>query len=397
MSSHIGLSFAGDSTDTLQPSAFLKNIRIHLREGNVADADKPGAFGDYLKTGSTAEEWYEDTTTPKNTFTALEVAFKIRFPDIEKAKKTGVELERELGDLRIRIEELGITEKYAGEDVWTHVAFAERALDLAKRAKIHTSTNTIWQLRDKLPDLIRDKVSENQTDWTTFCTAIKNIEVSYLREGARRYRERMAEKDANDARLLKLERTRNAPTSNISSITNQMSKTSITATPYQQNTSQRNTSRTTFTPAANRTPPTEEQKTALRTLITAFPPHPNTPQGHTAYLEQCEAWRQRFGENQKVTETTGFPLRPGSAPVCSGECYACGKTGHPRSNCTADIANQINIRERAWRALCGSILGHRQAAQAVNMVNLDNSSTSWMHTAGSEDYTSQGNEEGPSA
>jgi hypothetical protein len=40
-------------------------------------------------------------------------------------------LERELGELRIETEDLRKMEKYMGEDVYMHVVFAKKILDIA--------------------------------------------------------------------------------------------------------------------------------------------------------------------------------------------------------------------------------------------------------------------------
>ena len=93
----------------------------------------------------------------------------------KKATKTAPELERELGAMRMKTEELGKTEKYRGEDVYTHMVFAERILDLAKRAKIEGSMSGLWNVRDELPEILREKIPENQTSWTAFAQAIKDI------------------------------------------------------------------------------------------------------------------------------------------------------------------------------------------------------------------------------
>ena len=114
----------------------------------MTNEQKVGLFKLYLKSDSLAEEWFNDTKTPKKTWTALEQEFKDRFPNIKKAMKTVPELamERELGAMRIKTEELGKTEKYRGEDVYTHMIFTEKILDLAKRVKVEGSTSGLWSI-----------------------------------------------------------------------------------------------------------------------------------------------------------------------------------------------------------------------------------------------------------
>jgi hypothetical protein len=134
--------FAGTQEDTNQPLDFLKMVEhVFLATGRTADDQKTSFFELYLKSDSPAEEWYNDANTPKKTWAEIEKEFKVRFPNIKKAMKTAPELERELGAMRLATEELGKTEKYRGEDVYMHMIFAEKILDLAKRAKIETSTS----------------------------------------------------------------------------------------------------------------------------------------------------------------------------------------------------------------------------------------------------------------
>ena len=79
-----------------------------------------------------------------NKWPDFELAFFMQFPTIEKVKKTAVELERELAGLKLRVEDLGKKEKYGGQEVWSHITFAENALDLARRAKIEKGTSSLW-------------------------------------------------------------------------------------------------------------------------------------------------------------------------------------------------------------------------------------------------------------
>jgi hypothetical protein len=139
--------FSGTQEDMMQPSNFLKAItRSFLTSGTTMDDQKVGLFKLYLKSDSPAEEWYNDAKTPKKTWLKLEQEFKIRFPNITKAAKTVPELERELGMMRIMTEELGKTEKYQGEEVYMHMIFTEKILDLAKRAKVERTTSGLWSI-----------------------------------------------------------------------------------------------------------------------------------------------------------------------------------------------------------------------------------------------------------
>lgn len=314
--------------------------------------------------------------------------------------------------MRLKPSDLGKTEKFGGEEVWTHMVFADKALNLAKRAGINGGSSSIWQVRDHLPDIIKEKVSKSQTSWQSFCDAIKAVELGHIRDGVKKHKEKMVEKEVMTARLARLESIGAAtPPSPTAGIRNQMSRTTITSNQPNQVGGERPANNPNanpfnagggrgnlFIPGAPRAPATEAQKQAVRTRIATYPLQPDTPEGQGTYREQLRAWREQFGADQRATELTGFPLRPGSDPPASGECYACGRTGHNRSNCNEP--NLTNPRERAWRAICGSVLGHNRAQRqvAVNIVGNDGEDDmSWLQSAGTEDHRDQGNGGGPSA
>ena len=101
---------------------------------------------------------------------------------------------------------LGVTEKYWGKDVYTHVIFTEKIMDLAKRAKIEKMTSLgLFTLRDNLPEVLRERISEDQADWTSFAKAIKAVELGHIREGVRKYKERAAEAEKIQSQLNILE------------------------------------------------------------------------------------------------------------------------------------------------------------------------------------------------
>ena len=163
----------------------------------------------------------------------LEQGFKVRFPNIKKATKTALELERELGAMRMTMEELGKTEKYRGEDVYTHMIFTEKILDLAKRAKVEMSTSGLWSVRDELPEVLWEKIPEDQANWAAFAQAIKGVDMGHICEGVRKYKEKAAN-DAQDINFLK-QRMANTAIGNLNSptkvIRTQLASTAISQQP----------------------------------------------------------------------------------------------------------------------------------------------------------------------
>ena len=77
----------------------------------------------------------------------------------------------------------------------THcIVFALSALDLAQHAGIALGTSNIWQVMDLLLEVVKEKVLGKQTDLTTFCDSIKQVDVSHIKEGAQKHAAEQQEK-----------------------------------------------------------------------------------------------------------------------------------------------------------------------------------------------------------
>jgi len=400
----------------IQPSEFLKIIgRSLMGPGQVASDDqKIEAVGCWLKTGSPAETWFNKTSTPKTKYADFAQAFKTEFKDVEKAEKSVPELEREISEMRIKTEDLGRSEKYRGQDVYTHVIFAEKILDLAKRAKIDNTTSGLFNVRDKLPEVLREKVPEDQASWMAFADAIKKVDMGHIREGVRKHKDKAAETAKLQADIELLKRRTAEATSVLNSptkaIRDQMNRTTISqqsmnraapmGNPFAGNSGGRGNLFNTVprggfngTPTRPpRAPASEDEKEQLRASLALYLLQPDTTEGRTAYGEQMRTWKRINGDSYP-SKLTGFPLCPGGAQPGSGECYACGKTGHRRRDCTSAAVPNF---ESSFRAICGSILAQPRYPQAqINHVGVDDE-FGWANASTSQ-QSYQGNEDGPSA
>ncbi|KAG1799653.1 uncharacterized protein BJ212DRAFT_1287861, partial [Suillus subaureus] len=86
-----------------------------------------------------------------------------------------------------------------------------------------------------------------------------------------------------------------------------------------------------------------------------------------AYEDQIKQWFRKYGQTGQVTETTQFPLCPGSAMICSGKCFKCGTHGHRSVECPIPEMSQLPIQERIWRSLAARALGGFNRANAVQI------------------------------
>ncbi|KAF8222019.1 hypothetical protein L208DRAFT_1426486 [Tricholoma matsutake] len=381
--------FGGELNGNVQPKDFLKTFRRTMRNLSItSNKEWIECFVDYLASNSPTEEWYTDEGSKETLWQGFEASFIARFPGAEAAKKTKPELEREILEKRLGMEELNKTEMHLGVAMATHKIFADKLLDLAKCAKFQKTTTSIWQVHDNLPDILKSKVGKSHTDWMAFCKAIKDVDPSHIRDGVRKHTERITEKQAMEARLTHIEHLTSLTNCShpcSTSLHNHYGSTASTATnicsmpehcysnPYH--------------PSQPCPPATEEQKAK-----------PNSQQGFETYAEQIRQWRRLYGDNARVSEDTGFPLTPGTAPPCLGKCYNCRLVGHDRRNCM--MAEPLNVHERVWRSICGNILGHAGTRCLTAQVNIVGTTTddiaTWLGTTPCF-YSSQGNGEGPLA
>lgn len=117
-------------------------------------------------------------------------------------------------------------------------------------------------------------------------------------------------------------------------------------------------------------PPTQEERDLIHTKINKLAHHPDTAAGQAAYEEQVQQWRNKWGSGARCNEHTLFPLTPGMAPICSGECFRCGAHSHISPDCQVPQDAQLMKNETIWRGICSRTLGtfNRATAPQVNVV-----------------------------
>jgi len=264
-------------------------------------------------------------------------------------------------------------------------------LDLAKRAKIDTGVANIVFVRDRLPEVLKNKVDESHTNWTTFCTAIEMVDKAYIRDGVRKYKEREAKYESLNSRINRIERSRSD--NPVSALTTQLSRATISnQQPAPASTPRRISSRQSLPhPSISPSVTTEEEKAAVRASITRYTHHLNTAEGRTAYFEQLRSGRLHMVKTDQSMHAH-HSRYDGNGVGVLGECYLCGMQGHRGADCTATGTTKIPPQEGKWRALCGRSLGrnHREQVVAVNQVT-EVGEFAW---AGYGD--DQGNGDGPS-
>jgi len=89
-----------------------------------------------------------------------------------------------------------------------------------------------------------------------------------------------------------------------------------------------------------------------------------------AYEEQICQWETKWGRGARCTEQSPYLLTPGTAQICSGECFRCGTHRHIGPECQVPIEDQLLKNESIWRGQSTCILGtfNRATAPQINII-----------------------------
>ncbi|KAF5367639.1 hypothetical protein D9615_010581 [Tricholomella constricta] len=393
--------------------------------GDKTDEVKRKLFVNYLHADGEADEWY--AALPANIqgdWAQIEREFHLRWPRATVARKTAMEYEEEILALKLKEESVGLKETVAGREVYTHIVWADRMAALVTRAGHMTGATYIGLVRRGLPGLIREKVVGTPLNWTAFLATVRAVDIDHIRDGAAELRKERERQKRMDERM----RTLEALSSPTRAIRTQLANTSTVTTPHRGRQSGGNDSNPFLdrgggqgsltygaaTPAAGggaggrdgggtgariqRPAPTEADRVALRARLAEMVHHPNTEAGRTAHQAQQRAWIERHGAETRVTVLTPYPLRPGTLPPNSNECFGCGLTGHIAPRCTLPAERRLNVREADWRAICRSVLRIPFATPVRYVVIDDYGGVATVEPSAyiEEIDENQGNGEGPS-
>ena len=73
--------FGGELEGSIQSTDFLKKFRRFMTYLHITkDERMVESFGDHLKSGSPAEDWFKELDAQKKTFKVVETTFLERFP-----------------------------------------------------------------------------------------------------------------------------------------------------------------------------------------------------------------------------------------------------------------------------------------------------------------------------
>ncbi|KAF5329855.1 hypothetical protein D9611_013389 [Ephemerocybe angulata] len=397
--------FTGEDPD-VNPQDFLRAFRRAV----LADASRVAQFPDFLAAQSEADTWYTGLAEDvKTSWEKTETAFNTRWPKKLVVVKSRAKFEEELLATKMKESEMGQTVLVGKREVATHVAWADKVEPLAIGADVYELSILLSTVVKHLPLALRVATAGEQSSWKEFLAAVRKVEADTLVDGSAVGRK----VDELEKRLMAKIAGLSAPASPTASVRRAFaaaaistpSPVSVAATPASVNplfttgggrgnlfnaqlsTPSRRGPRTPTAPA------TPASRAALLQRTKELPHHPATEEGRRLHGLQQLAWVEKHGVNAWVDETTPYPLRPGTMPVNSGECFRCGMMGHQGSGCPVPPKDQLHLTEQKWRVVCAR--GLREPTD-VRYVAISDYGHTAPYAADSEEEGDQGNGEGSS-
>jgi len=368
--------------------------------------------------------WYEDLKTTEPTmnrtdWTRVRKEFKKRWPPLPELEEDLEAKQEELERMRLEDRDLGAKVTYQGQELYSHVTFANQAAHLANEIG-DTNAFLLPSVRNHLPEAARNTLKstgKKPKTWEEFRKAMTMMPLSDLWEEATE----IAKCDSFYMEVTEL----CARTSGLTPTMTQMTllprpapapalpppPAPQAALPAMLPPRYLNPVPMPCTPTQNRPPFNGNPQNSLTNLFQATPntnwapfgspttgagatptgrakemtggpfenwdrraPYPKTTEGKAAYETAMQAWWERNGFNSRATMADLILLSPGTAQTGTWDCYSCGwndrgDSHFPHSSDNCMIMPKIP-QEKSWHAFCGNQARGTTAAEQQNQATI---------------------------
>jgi hypothetical protein len=363
--------FSGNRhTDKITPANWIKDCRIYFREREIDDDNKKlEEVGDRFRIGSPADAWFKDAGVQRKVtgdWKVFETTFLARFEGVRAMSKPVVQLIAELGGMRIDMDALSKEYVLVGDEhVTPMVDFTARVKDAVSAAGAGKDRDGVYAFHHALPSALRIAAGDVPNDWEGMLKALNNIPQIAIETAVEDYKKLRTMEMNMDQLAKRLNSVRVTPLAPVGPPVGNAPVAPVAGgVPPAQGTLRG--------PRRAIKAGTEAEKAALRTIMerTVARRAPNTAEGRTTYAAQVAEWTARNGHipsERIAVETTGYPLSPGTAPPCSGECWKCGICTTPLHRDVCPTPQLPDLGKR-FRAVCRTWFGRMNAPIQMNLV-----------------------------
>ncbi|KAG1854087.1 hypothetical protein C8R48DRAFT_675684 [Suillus tomentosus] len=387
-------SFYGDYEKGEEPTDWLRKYELSFPP-SATEADKLSRFELQCAAASPAETWHANLpASDKATWSAFRAAFKVRWPQPAQVTLTAAQKKERLKAVVLKEEEIGVMiEEDRGRE-WGHVKWAKKVARMAQGFN-DSQCHLLDVVLENTPEVLRDFMLDNYTTWTDFEADVMKISASQLLRAKQRLAterklredvDKLQSKTVNDRKIsqspsqtnpisysapppYRYGHRYNGPPASVS----QHQATAIppafqpsvqSPTPQIPQTRQ---STNMFTPGMPmsrgnlfyghrgypQTPtrrggsPADHMRTAAQ--YATIPHHPNSDAGKQAYAQQVQEWRTQHRVDAIPNSQRPFPLKPGTSPIGSRECFNCGMATAPPHQAYECPNEPVPIQETKWR------------------------------------------------
>ncbi|KAG0706448.1 hypothetical protein DFH29DRAFT_872228 [Suillus ampliporus] len=369
-------SFYGDYKKGEEPTNWLRKYELSLPT-TATDTDKLSQFELQCAAASPAESWYASLPpTDKATWAAFRAAFKVRWPQPTQVTLTVAQKkEQDQGDS---------TE--GGGD----------RRDDRGRGFNDSQCHLLDVVLDNTPEILCDLLADNYTSWTDFETDVAKVSaLQLLRAKQHLAMDRKLHEDMDKLQNQTGRRSQDNAVllpSNTSSLCHATTVQNQAAAPPAPPMFQPPTTLLTpqvpqtpqaahlFAPAAPvthgnlfygyrgypQTPsrrggsPADHMRTAAQ--YTTIPHHPNSEASKQAYAQQIQEWHAQHGADAIPNSQRPYPLKPGTSPIGSRECFNCGLTTSPPHQAYDCTNEPVPTQETKWRETVSRLVSRTLAA-----------------------------------
>ncbi|KAG1846476.1 hypothetical protein C8R48DRAFT_677810 [Suillus tomentosus] len=352
-------SFYGDYEKGEEPTDWLRKYELSLPT-TTTDTDKITHFELQCTAASPAETWFASLpTVDKASWIAFRAAFRTRWPPPTQVTLTVAQKKERIKVLVLKEDEIGVMiEEDRGRE-WGHIRWAKQIARMAQGFN-DTQHHLLDVVLDNTPEILRDLLADNYASWMDFEADVAKVSASQLQRTTYTSPPPYRYGYHYNAPMVQTPQTQAAAPPSlpafqppVSSLTPQVPQTPQAAhlfaptAPMSRGNLFYGYRGYPQTPTRRGGSPADRMRTAAQ--YATIPHHPNSDAGKQAYAQQVQEWHALHGSEAIPNSQRPYPLKPGTSPIGSRECFNCGMATLPPHQ-SYDCPNEpLPAQEMKWR------------------------------------------------